>query len=97
MTTDKFCFDLQNRLIQTSQTGGQWYHDTSPFGIPSLSLSLAGQRERDSEREIVRESKKERKKERVKREGERERCRIWLLFLFLKGMTGALAPFSNLV
>ncbi len=35
------------------------------------------------------------------REGERgrERCRICpeLLFLFLKGMTGALAPFSYLV
>jgi hypothetical protein len=22
---------LQNRLIQTSQTGGQWYSDTSTF------------------------------------------------------------------
>jgi hypothetical protein len=30
MTTDHFCFYLQNRLIQTSQTGGQWYSDTSP-------------------------------------------------------------------
>jgi hypothetical protein len=30
---------LQNRLIQTSQTGGQWYSDTSPFSIPCLSLS----------------------------------------------------------
>jgi hypothetical protein len=34
MTTDIFCFYLQNRLIQTSQTGGQWYSDTSPFSIP---------------------------------------------------------------
>jgi hypothetical protein len=34
MTTDKFCFYLQNRLIQTSQTGGQWYND-----IPSLVFS----------------------------------------------------------
>ncbi len=34
MTTDNFCFYLQNRLIQTSQTGGQWYSDTSPFSIP---------------------------------------------------------------
>jgi hypothetical protein len=25
---------LQNRLIQTSQTGGQQYSDTSPFSIP---------------------------------------------------------------
>ncbi len=32
--TDNFCFNLQNRLIQTSQTGGQWYSDTSPFSIP---------------------------------------------------------------
>jgi hypothetical protein len=33
------------------------------------------------------------------RQRERERCRICpeLLFLFLKGMTGALAPFSYLV
>ncbi len=35
MTTDIF---LQNRLIQTSQTGGQWYNDTSPFSIPWLVL-----------------------------------------------------------
>ncbi len=36
MTTDNFCFYLQNRLIQTGQTGGQWYSDTSPFSIPWL-------------------------------------------------------------
>ncbi len=36
MTTDNFCFYLQNRLIQTSQTGRQWYSDTSPFSIPWL-------------------------------------------------------------
>jgi len=34
MTTENFCFYLQNRLIQTSNTGGQWYSDTSPFSIP---------------------------------------------------------------
>jgi hypothetical protein len=34
MTADNFCFYLQNRLIETSQTGGQWYSDTSPFSIP---------------------------------------------------------------
>ncbi len=34
MKTDNFCFYLQNRLIQTSQTGGQQYSDTSPFSIP---------------------------------------------------------------
>jgi hypothetical protein len=37
MTTDNFCFYLQNRLIQTSQTGGQRYSDTSPFSIPCLN------------------------------------------------------------
>jgi hypothetical protein len=30
MTTDHFCFYLQNRVIQT----GQQYSDTSPFSIP---------------------------------------------------------------
>jgi len=34
MTSDNFCFYLQNRLIQTSQTGGQQYSDTFPFSIP---------------------------------------------------------------
>jgi hypothetical protein len=34
MTTDDFCFYLQNRVIQTSLTGGQWYSDPSPFSIP---------------------------------------------------------------
>ncbi len=38
MTTDNFCFYLQNRLIQTSQTGGQRYSDTSPFSIPWSQL-----------------------------------------------------------
>jgi hypothetical protein len=36
MTNDNFCFYLQNRLIQTSQTGGQQYSDTSPFSIPCI-------------------------------------------------------------
>ncbi len=36
MTTDNFCFYLQNRLIQTSQTGGQQYSDASPLSIPWL-------------------------------------------------------------
>jgi hypothetical protein len=39
MTTDKFCFYLQNRLIQTSQTGGQWYSDTSPLVFPAATIS----------------------------------------------------------
>ncbi len=34
MTIDNFCFYLQNWLIQTSQTGGHQYSDTSPFSIP---------------------------------------------------------------
>jgi hypothetical protein len=37
MTTNNFCFYLQNRLIQTSQTGGQRFSDTSPFSIPCVS------------------------------------------------------------
>ncbi len=40
MMTDNFCFYLQNRLIQTSQTGGQKYSDTSPISIPCSSLHL---------------------------------------------------------
>jgi hypothetical protein len=38
MTTDNFCFYLQNRLIQTGQTGGQWYSDTSTISIPWLHI-----------------------------------------------------------
>jgi hypothetical protein len=34
MTTENFCFYLQKRLIQTSQTEGQQYSDTSPISIP---------------------------------------------------------------
>ncbi len=34
MTTEIFFFYLQNRVIQTSQTGGQWYSDTFPLSIP---------------------------------------------------------------
>jgi hypothetical protein len=36
MTPDNFCFYLQKRLVQTSQTGGQQYSDTSPFSIPCI-------------------------------------------------------------
>jgi hypothetical protein len=36
MPTENFCFYLQNRLIQTGQTGGQWYSDTSSVSIPCL-------------------------------------------------------------
>jgi hypothetical protein len=38
MTTENFCFYLQNRLIQTSQIGGQQYNDNSPFSIPSIYI-----------------------------------------------------------
>jgi hypothetical protein len=42
MSTDSFCFYLQNRLIQTSQTGGQRYSDTSHFSIPwPLIITIA--------------------------------------------------------
>jgi hypothetical protein len=34
MAIDKYYDYLQNRLIQTSQTGGQQYSDTSPFSSP---------------------------------------------------------------
>jgi hypothetical protein len=40
MTTDNFCFYLQKRPIQTSQTGGQWYSGTSPFSIPWSEASV---------------------------------------------------------
>jgi hypothetical protein len=42
MTTNNFCFYLQNRLIQTSQTGGQQYSHTSPFSNPCSSLLVHG-------------------------------------------------------
>jgi hypothetical protein len=49
MTTNFFIY-LQNRLIQTSQTGGQLYSDTSPFSIPWLNVPLdtPGSRRRGS-------------------------------------------------
>ncbi len=40
LTTDNFCFCLQNRLIQTGQTGGQLYSDTSPFSVPWIHWKL---------------------------------------------------------
>jgi hypothetical protein len=39
MTTENICIYLLNRLIQTNQTGGQWYSDTSPLVFPVLTLS----------------------------------------------------------
>ncbi len=55
-------------------------------------------KERGREREKKRERGRKRERERErKREREKERENIVALFLFLKGMTGALAPFSYLV
>ncbi len=44
MTTEFFFFNSQNRLIQTSQTGGQQNRDTSPISIPYFQpcLTFAG-------------------------------------------------------
>ncbi len=47
MTTDNFCFYLQNRQILTGQTGGQQYSDTFPFSIPCLN---SWNQQRDSEK-----------------------------------------------
>ncbi len=70
MKTDNFCYYFQTRLIQTSQTGGQRYNDTSPFSIPWTVSQI---------------------------ERERGMWNMVALFLFLKGMTGALSSFSYLV
>jgi hypothetical protein len=48
VTTDNFCFYLQNRLIQTNQTGGQWYSDTSPISIPWCVYATAFIRENNN-------------------------------------------------
>ncbi len=40
MTTDNVCFYLQNRLIKTSQTGGQWYSDTSSLVFPGKMFTI---------------------------------------------------------
>jgi hypothetical protein len=40
MTTDNFGFYLQNRPTQTSQTGGQWYSDTSSLSIPCFYILI---------------------------------------------------------
>jgi hypothetical protein len=59
---------------------------------------FTGQREGEREREGERKREKEREREREKEgEKEEERGRERKRVLFLKGMTGALAPFSYLV
>ncbi len=79
-------------------------------GVRKREREIERKKERGREREKERERKKERvrkrERERVRKresekEGERERNKFFncpeLLLLFLKGMTGALAPFSYLV
>ncbi len=39
MTIDNFCFYFHNRLIQTSQTGGQQYSDTYPLVFPVFCVA----------------------------------------------------------
>jgi len=40
MTTDNFCFNFQNGLIQTSHTGGQQYSDNSPLVFPGHTQNI---------------------------------------------------------
>jgi hypothetical protein len=40
MINDNFYFYLQNRLIQTSQAGGQWYSDTFPLVFPGVCVCV---------------------------------------------------------
>ncbi len=42
MTIDNLPFYLQYRQIQTGQTGGQLYKDTSPFSVPCSMHAVAG-------------------------------------------------------
>jgi hypothetical protein len=44
MTTDNLSFYLQNRLIQTSQTGGSWYNDTSRLLFPAQGFESSCRR-----------------------------------------------------
>jgi hypothetical protein len=63
---------LQNRLIQTSQTGGQRYSDTSPFSIPwiqTCTRTERGEREKGGDEE---NEKRERKIEKNMFEIDRE-------------------------
>ncbi len=55
--------------------------------------------ERERKRERLGRERERWKEGEIERGRERERCRICpeLLFLFLEGMTGAMAPFSYLV
>jgi hypothetical protein len=81
--------------ISLSVTGGS---HTLSTDVCALSLV----REREKEGGIGRETERERERKKEggigrerDKERRRERCRI--IYLFLKGMAGALAPFSYLV
>jgi hypothetical protein len=73
MTTDNYCFYTQNRLIQTSPTGGQWYRDTSPFSIPWLESRYWLWEREDDKREEKGNKRKRRKKKTEFDKEERER------------------------
>ncbi len=62
----------------------------------TLSPSDQSERERESEKEGERHKERERERE-EERVREREMYNMVTLFLFLKGMTGALTPFSYLI
>ncbi len=55
MAANNFCFYWQNRLIETGQTGGQWYSDTSTFSIRWLNHSRETRlsKEQEEEEEIT--------------------------------------------
>jgi hypothetical protein len=53
MMTDNFCSYLQNRLIQTSQTEGQLYSDTSPSSIHCSLLKPSTTVTRDSQMSVT--------------------------------------------
>jgi hypothetical protein len=72
MTTDNICYYLQNRLIQTSQTGGQQYSDTSPFSIPWCNREVV--LERVEKRQRMGNGKK-RERDKKGENGERSRNR----------------------
>ncbi len=67
---------------------------------PGMQLSLPQTSQRERERERVRKRERDIKREREREEErvrEREMYNMVTLFLFLKGMTGALTPFSYLI
>ncbi len=72
-------------LLSLSQTGEQ------------SSYTSVRERKREGKREKIKRGKEGGRERERKREKERERERCPELLLFLKGMTGALAPFSYLV